>query len=251
MNRLISLLFVVCLSTSLFAQDEIAKAKSLIRDGNCADAVSALQGFTKAKFRTHAGAQAAVMLTECYLRDHRRDEAMQLSSKFLEYHISSEYRERMELAHAIVMVEQGAVYEGVENMLRILAYSKNPAARSRTKEVAVQTLAFAPDNAKAIAAALRGRNNPDAIVCGNDERAAILSETLQSLGKRIPDDVAVIGFDNSAHATRSRPPLTTVSQPVDKLAATAFKVLLARIRYPDNEPRETYLGAPLVVRAST
>lgn len=154
MNRLISLLFVVCLSTSLFAQDEIAKAKSLIRDGNCADAVSALQGFTKAKFRTHAGAQAAVMLTECYLRDHRRDEAMQLSSKFLEYHISSEYRERMELAHAIVMVEQGAVYEGVENMLRILAYSKNPAARSRTKEVAVQTLAASLMNADQLQALL-------------------------------------------------------------------------------------------------
>lgn len=116
---------------------------------------------------------------------------------------------------------------------------------------AVQTLTFAPDNAKAIASTLRRRNRPDAIVCGNDERAAILSETLQILGKRIPDDVAVIGFDNSAHATRSCPPLTTVSQPVDKLAATAFKVLLARIRYPGNEPRETYLSAPLVVRAST
>ena len=45
--------------------------------------------------------------------------------------------------------------------------------------------------------------------------------------------------------------LTTVAQPVGTIAATAFKVLLARIRYPNNEPREIFLPAPIVVRAST
>ena len=119
----------------------MAQAKALLRDGKCADASAPLQKLSKAKFKTHAGAQASVMLTECYLREHKRDEALSLSSKFLEYHVSSEYRERMELAHAILLVEKGSVYEGVEAMLRILAYTKNPAARSRTKEVAVQTLA--------------------------------------------------------------------------------------------------------------
>ena len=55
--------------------------------------------------------------------------------------MNSAYRERMELANAIVMAERGNVYEGVEAMLRILAYTKNPAAKSRTKEVAIQTIA--------------------------------------------------------------------------------------------------------------
>ncbi|MCR5378644.1 MAG: penicillin-binding protein activator [Fibrobacter sp.] len=141
MKRLLPLLVATLLSTPLFAQDEVAQAKALIRDGKCADAIAPLQKLSKAKFKTHAGAQASVMLTECYLREHKRDEALSLSSKFLEYHVSSEYRERMELAHAILLVEKGSVYEGVEAMLRILAYTKNPAARSRTKEVAVQTLA--------------------------------------------------------------------------------------------------------------
>ena len=141
MKRLLPLLVATLLSTPLFAQDEVAQAKALIRDGKCADAIAPLQKLSKAKFKTHAGAQASVMLTECYLREHKRDEALSLSSKFLEYHVSSEYRERMELAHAILLVEKGSVYEGVEAMLRILAYTKNPAARSRTKEVAIQTLA--------------------------------------------------------------------------------------------------------------
>ena len=141
MKSLFSLVLALSLAVPLCAQDEVAQAKSLIRAGKCADAIAPLQKLSKAKFKTHAGAQASVMLAECYLREHKRDEAMQLASRFLEYHVSSEYRERMELAHAIVMVESGAVYEGVEAMLRILAYTKNPAAKSHTKEIAIQTLA--------------------------------------------------------------------------------------------------------------
>lgn len=154
MKSLFSLVLALSLAVPLCAQDEVAQAKSLIRDGRCADAIAPLQKLSKAKFKTHAGAQASVMLAECYLREHKRDEALQLSSRFLEYHVSSEYRERMELAHAIVLVESGAVYEGVEAMLRILAYTKNPAAKSRTKEVAIQTLAASLMNADQLQALL-------------------------------------------------------------------------------------------------
>ena len=154
MKSLFSLVLALSLAVPLCAQDEVAQAKSLIRDGRCADAIAPLQKLSKAKFKTHAGAQASVMLAECYLREHKRTEALQLSSRFLEYHVSSEYRERMELAHAIVMVESGAVYEGVEAMLRILAYTKNPAAKSRTKEVAIQTLAASLMNADQLQALL-------------------------------------------------------------------------------------------------
>ena len=154
MKSLFSLVLALSLAVPLCAQDEVAQAKSLIRDGRCADAIAPLQKLSKAKFKTHAGAQASVMLAECYLREHKRTEALQLSSRFLEYHVSSEYRERMELAHAIVLVESGAVYEGVEAMLRILAYTKNPAAKSRTKEVAIQTLAASLMNADQLQALL-------------------------------------------------------------------------------------------------
>ena len=129
------------LATTLFAQDEIAQAKSLIQNGRCAEAVAPLQKLYKSSFRKPAGEKAAVMLAECYMRDHKRDEALKLSSRFLEYYVNSAYRERMELANAIVMAERGNVYEGVESMLRILAYTKNPAAKSRTKDVAIQTIA--------------------------------------------------------------------------------------------------------------
>jgi DNA-binding LacI/PurR family transcriptional regulator len=118
-------------------------------------------------------------------------------------------------------------------------------------EESVRQLDFAPTDERKITRLLRSRNKPDAIVCGNDEQAIILIDTLSRIGRRVPDDVAVVGFDDIAAARETCPPLTTISQPVRKLAATAFKTLLARIRYPNNDPREILLDAPLVVRRST
>ena len=118
-------------------------------------------------------------------------------------------------------------------------------------EEGVRNLGFAPDDERELGRLLRSRTRPDAIVCGNDEQAIRLSETLARLGKRIPDDVAVVGFDDISAASLSVPPLTTISQPVRKLAATAFKTLIARIRHPAGDPREILLDAPLVVRRST
>lgn len=141
MKRLIPFLFLSILSTMVFAQDDLSNAKSLIQSGRCSDAIAPLVKVYKSSFRKAAGEKAAVMLTECYLREHNREAAEKVSSRFLEYYVTTPYRERMELANAILSVERGAVYEGVEAMLRILAYTKNPAAKSRTKEVAIQTLA--------------------------------------------------------------------------------------------------------------
>lgn len=115
----------------------------------------------------------------------------------------------------------------------------------------VRQLDFGPDDEKALGTLMRSRTRPDAIVCGNDEHAATLVETLKRIGKRVPNDVAVVGFDDIDIARSTMPPLTTISQPLKRLAATAFKTLLARIRYPNNDPREILLDAPLVVRKST
>ena len=76
-------------------------------------------------------------------------------------------------------------------------------------------------------------------------------KTLVALGMRVPEDVAVVGFDDANFARTSVPPLTTISQPVKLLAKTALKTLLSRIRFPENAPREILLDAPLVVRRST
>lgn len=166
MKILFPLILAATCATSLFAQDDVTKAKNLIKNGNCAEAIGPLQKVYKANFGTSNGEKASVMLTECYMRDHNRAEAKKITSKFLEYYVKSDYRERMELANAILTVEQGNPYDGVQEMLRILAYSKNPAARSRTKEVAIQVLAASLLNA----------------------------DQLQSLVEKYPVDKEVIGW---------------------------------------------------------
>ena len=115
----------------------------------------------------------------------------------------------------------------------------------------VQTLCFMPNDATSLGALLRSRKRPDAIVCGNDETACCLIETLNAIGRRIPDDIAVVGFDDERCARASMPPLTTIRQPAQLIAKTALKTLFARIRYPNNDPREILLDAPLVIRGST
>ena len=108
-----------------------------------------------------------------------------------------------------------------------------------------------PDDAQVIGAMLRGRHAPDAIVCGNDTAAAKLIGTLRKLGKRVPEDVLVAGFDDVQHASIVNPPLTTVHQPCEALARAVFEILLDRIANPDRPARKITLDAPLVLRDST
>lgn len=115
----------------------------------------------------------------------------------------------------------------------------------------VGTLRFPPDDLESLRRLFRSKRRPDAIACGNDRTAAVLTESLKAIGMRIPEDVSVTGFDDESFARSSVPPLTTIRQPTALIAKTALKTLLARIRYPQNDPKEILLNAPLVVRKST
>lgn len=115
----------------------------------------------------------------------------------------------------------------------------------------IRTLRFPPDDIQSLQTLFRSRRRPDAIACGNDKTACALVESLKMIGMRVPKDVAVTGFDDEPFARSCIPPLTTIRQPIGLIAKTAFKTLLARIRYPQNDPREILLDAPLIVRRST
>lgn len=95
------------------------------------------------------------------------------------------------------------------------------------------------------------REKPDAIACYNDRYAALLLQTLAKLGKRVPQDIRVAGFDDVQYAKLTSPQLTAMHQPCDELAQTVFELLLQRIRKPNLPPRSIILNAPLVVRGST
>lgn len=89
-----------------------------------------------------------------------------------------------------------------------------------------------------------------AIFAANDQMALGLLRALADEGRRVPDDVAVVGFDDLADAAEFRPPLTTVRQDFDVLGARAVEVLIGMIESGDR-PSALLQPARLVVRDST
>jgi DNA-binding LacI/PurR family transcriptional regulator len=73
---------------------------------------------------------------------------------------------------------------------------------------------------------LEQRRDIDAIVAACDMTAAGALQALAATGRRVPDDVAVVGFDDSVLASLTTPPLTSVRQPVEEMTALAARELL-------------------------
>lgn len=89
----------------------------------------------------------------------------------------------------------------------------------------------------------------DAVFAANDLMAAGAIDVLRAAGKRVPDDIAVAGFDDSPVATQTTPALTTMRQPFARISQEMVRILLAVIRGED--PAAIILPTQLVERAST
>jgi DNA-binding LacI/PurR family transcriptional regulator len=74
----------------------------------------------------------------------------------------------------------------------------------------------------------------DAVFVASDLMAAGAIRALRERGRRVPDDVAVVGFEDSSIARQTEPPLTTVHQPVEEMGREMVRLLVARIN--KNEP---------------
>lgn len=94
-----------------------------------------------------------------------------------------------------------------------------------------------------------GGGLPDAVFAASDLMARGVLRTLRGAGLRIPEDVAVVGFDDSAVALSTDPPLTTIRQPMHAQGEALAGVLIDRLTGAA-PPRRTILGTELVVRGS-
>lgn len=97
---------------------------------------------------------------------------------------------------------------------------------------------------------LRCPQRPTAIFAVADALAIGLMHSLQEAGLRIPDDIAIMGFDDIPLAAQLNPPLTTMAQPMDELGAEAARLLLQRLSTPDALLPGALLPHRLVVRGS-
>jgi DNA-binding LacI/PurR family transcriptional regulator len=90
-----------------------------------------------------------------------------------------------------------------------------------------------------------------AVLIANDYMTIGALHALRAYGLRIPDDVSIVSYDNSPHASYLDPPLTTVEFTFDLQNRLAFQFLFERIENPDAEPHQHILLPDLIVREST
>lgn len=90
-----------------------------------------------------------------------------------------------------------------------------------------------------------------AVVCGSDLMALGAIRAAHRLGLTVPDDVSVVGFDDSAFMTLVHPPLTTIRQPVEAMGRAVIELLMQQIAGADVPAEEILFEPELVVRAST
>jgi LacI family transcriptional regulator len=93
-------------------------------------------------------------------------------------------------------------------------------------------------------------DRPDAVVCANDQTAIGVLKALGSGGVRVPEDMAVVGFDDIYPGSLFRPSLTTVHQPMRLLGERASARLLDRIAHPGRRQKVELLPTELVLRSS-
>jgi len=91
---------------------------------------------------------------------------------------------------------------------------------------------------------------PTAVFCLNDDMAVGAMKAILESGRKIPEDISLIGFDDGIFASYLTPALTSVSRPIEKLSAEGTEILLAKINGGKKEIETIYLRTELKIRDS-
>ena len=174
----------------------------------------------------------------------------------------------------IVLDNKGGAYQAMEHLISlghrkiavVLGQPNQVATKDRLDGVyeALDTAGIARDSVRifqgdfqreggyaAMAEIIKSGDMPTAIFCFNDEMAAGVMQALHALSSiKVPQDMSIIGFDDTAWAMATQPPLTTVQVPKSMMGRLAVQRILAR-RESHEPPTTTVLSTQLVLRGST
>ncbi|MBW8349931.1 LacI family transcriptional regulator [Bacillus sp. IITD106] len=99
---------------------------------------------------------------------------------------------------------------------------------------------------------VRMENKPNALFTGSDEVAAGIISEANNLGVKVPDDIAVVGFDDQPISGVTKPALTTIRQPIEKIGTKTMEVMINLLSDDQFVPEKVYeLPLKLVVRESS
>jgi DNA-binding LacI/PurR family transcriptional regulator len=98
---------------------------------------------------------------------------------------------------------------------------------------------------------LEGHPTLDAVFVASDLMAIGALAALRAAGRSIPDDVALVGFDDSPLCLTADPRLSSVRQPIEEMGREMAQLLMQEIKLPDRAPRRVILDTQLIARGSS
>lgn len=98
---------------------------------------------------------------------------------------------------------------------------------------------------------IRSGNTPTAFFASNDFKAIRVVRLLHRLGISVPDEISLVGFDDTDAAAMVTPALSTIHQPIDKMIDIGVRILLKRMDGKEGDPEHAVLKPWLVEREST
>ncbi|KAH0534177.1 hypothetical protein FGG08_007224 [Glutinoglossum americanum] len=134
---------------------------------------------------------------------------------------------------------------------RLSGYKSVMAALGQEPEFIVSPNERREGVASVLAAYIEQHGCPDGIFCYNDEMAIGAFLELRKLGRRIPEDVALVGCDGIRESEYLHPPLTTIMPPLEEMCSVAWSFLMKRIQDPTLPLQAARLKARLEVRGSS
>lgn len=158
-------------------------------------------------------------------------------------HLAAQGRERIAFINGPVDTVPGAA--------RLNGYRKALAARDLPDLAQKPAKDFTYQAGLVAASRLLEKQTPDAIVCANDLLAIAALNVATRRGWKIPDDIAIVGMDDTDIADLANPAITSVNLGATKRARTAARLLLRRLEKPDAPVRRVVIEPTLTVRASS
>jgi DNA-binding LacI/PurR family transcriptional regulator len=156
----------------------------------------------------------------------------------------------IELGHRHIAHIDGG--NGAGARARKAGYSQAMKSHGLSSETTVVPGAYTEDGGAAGVARLFGRGRgPTAIFAANDLAAVGALHALEKLGRRVPEDVSLVGYDNTSLAALGHIDLTTIDQPRREIGATAVRLLLDRLDQKSVRARHLLVQPSLVVRSTT
>ncbi|MDX9956119.1 MAG: LacI family DNA-binding transcriptional regulator [Anaerolineae bacterium] len=119
-----------------------------------------------------------------------------------------------------------------------------------TDELIYEGTFFQPDGFTGALALLDVPDPPTAIFASNDVMAMGAMDAIRQRSLRVPDDIAVLGFDDIPQAALVRPALTTIQQPLEKMGRVATQMLLDLLEAPESKIQRIELPTKLIIRDS-